>query len=204
MNTWGCYSPNDVMPYWVSSEMPRREARAQFNRTMATRAERIATLAALLRGFGLGLSDSDDAVQKLNEWFVDVMTPLPDRSLPDRRSASVCEDVALFLGDVMISRHPELRWEFFIWGKKNIAYRCHVIMGFPHENPKLHANLDLPGIIHGYGVQVLEHRFGGPRFLELPEDHPLNGLPLDFMESEPERDRFLTLLGMVARRCQAP
>jgi hypothetical protein len=35
---------------------------------------------------------------------------------------SVVHDVALFLGDLMIARCPELRWEFFTGGKKNVAY----------------------------------------------------------------------------------
>jgi hypothetical protein len=48
---------------------------------------------------------------------------------------SLTNDVALFLGDEMIARNPGLRWEFFTWGKRDLSYQRHVIMGFPDEQP---------------------------------------------------------------------
>jgi hypothetical protein len=49
---------------------------------------------------------------------------------------SIAGDIGLFLGDLMIERHPILHWEFFTWGKSSIAYQQPVIMGFGTEDPK--------------------------------------------------------------------
>lgn len=197
-NGRGAYSLNEQDPYWVLQELPRREARAQFDRTMASKSERIRQLRSLLESFGISLDGDFKSVQAMNDWFIDSITPLPGRDVPDGASLSVCEDVALYLGDVMISRHPGLRWDFFTWGKNNGSYQCHVIMGFPFDDPALHTNLDLGGIVHAYGVQVLKNRLGTSARLDLPEDHPLAGLVL-----EPPRlseSKFVDLLEKVDAR----
>jgi hypothetical protein len=36
----------------------------------------------------------------------------------------------------MIDHHANLHWEFFTWGKANVAFQRHVIMGFSTEDPK--------------------------------------------------------------------
>lgn len=200
VEAWARYSANEATPYWILQELSRKEAQAHFARTMATKSARVRELRTLLlSGFGIELRADDSSVQSLNRWFVDAMTPLPSRAVPDGVSLSVCEDVALFLGDVMISRHPELRWDLFTWGKRNVSYHSHVIMGFPFEDPKLHTNLDLPGIIHAYGVEILEDRDGSPITLHLPDGHPLNGVELP---NRPlQSDKFVELLHRVDRRC---
>lgn len=62
-------------------------------------------------------------------------------------------DVALFLGDLMITRCPQLRWEFFTWGKKDVSYQRHVIMGFSSKNPKV--NLDIDAAVAVYGHRII-------------------------------------------------
>ncbi|MFK0239387.1 hypothetical protein ACIQTX_00895 [Microbacterium sp. NPDC090281] len=203
VNAWETYTLNEAMPWWVLQDLPRREARAEFELTMQRKSGRIEILKKALAESGLVFDGRDASIQSVNDWFVEVMMPLPDagNNAPDSRSRSICEDTALLLGDLMIERHPELRWDFFIWGKRNVAYHSHVIMGFSTEDPKWHSNLDLSRIIYGYGVQVLNARRGLPVDIEVPQGHPLEGvrmppLPVDTSE-------FLTLLGKVARRCQS-
>lgn len=197
---WNSYELNEVTPYWARQQMPRREARAEFNRTMVQKESRVAKLRLLLDGYGISLAGTDALVQELNDWFVGVMSPLDDRYVPDGVSLSICEDVALFLGDVMISRHPELRWEFFTWGKRNVAYQSHVITGFPFDDPKLHTNLDLSRIVYGYAVRILETNGRGPHPLELP-GHLLDGVIVDSELADPSE--FVSLLDKVDRRFQA-
>ncbi|WP_435749050.1 hypothetical protein [Microbacterium sp. PMB16] len=198
LEPWSSYALNEQDPYWVLQELPRKEARKQFERTMAMKSERIAELHRLLEGFGITLDRSDRAIQSMNDWFVGVVNPLPDRNVPDGVSLSVCEDVALYLGEIMISRHSDLRWDFFTWGKSNGSYQCHVIMGFPFDNPVLHTNLDLAGIVHGYGVSVLRNRTGAPEALQLPAGHPLSGVQLDPVPLQARK--FVDLLEKVDRR----
>src|SRR5262249_24477501 len=76
---------------------------------------------------------------------------------------SIVNDIALFLGDVMIQRHPELRWEFFIWAKKDISYQRHVIMGFNRvSNPKY--NIDIDAAVAAYGHLIVVSRGSVPRY----------------------------------------
>ena len=72
-------------------------------------------------------------------------------------------DVALFLGDVLIERCPGLHWEFFTWGKKNAAYQRHVIMGFSRvPNPKY--NIDIDAAVAAYGHRIVASRGSVPRY----------------------------------------
>lgn len=198
IESWASYPLNEQDPYWILQELPRTEARAQFERAMTSKSDRIVALRNLLEPVGNSLDGSDRDVQLLNDWFVEAMSPLSGTDTPDGVSLSVCEDVALYLGDLMISRHPELHWEFFTWGKKNVSYQCHVIMGFPFDGPALHANLDLARIVHSYGVHVLEARSGSPTILELPEGHPLNQFRLDPVPLKAQN--FVELLDKTSRR----
>lgn len=176
INPWGSYPLNESPPHWLLSEMPRVQARRSFEQTMALREQRINVLTDLLAGFGIKVSENYGGVQRMNDWFVESVRPLQERNLPDGRTLSLCEDIALLLGDLLISRHPRLRWEFFIWGRKNIAYQSHVIMGFPEWRPNSRDNLDLPGIVYGYAAHVLSERLDVTELLDVPEGHPLSGI----------------------------
>lgn len=86
---------------------------------MHAKPARIEMLRQLLTANGVELNSTDAAVQDLNDWFYANVEPDPKnrgRLLPDWYS--VVNDIALFLGEVMIERHPNLRWEFFTWGRR--------------------------------------------------------------------------------------
>ncbi len=52
---------------------------------------------------------------------------------------------------------PGLRWEFFTWGKKDVSYQRHVIMGFSRvPSPKY--NLDLEAAVAAYGHRIIASR----------------------------------------------
>jgi hypothetical protein len=109
---------------------------------MATKAERLEMLGRLLAANGVVLGRTDEAVQELNDWFLAVVEADPEPP-PGRIYwpwLSVCHDVAIFIGEVTIERHPNLHWEFDVWGKTGISYQRHVIMGFSGEDPKYHTN----------------------------------------------------------------
>lgn len=148
-----------------SNELPRREARQRYNKLMAHKAERIAELRKLVAASGVELGTSDPAIQDLNDWFYANVEPDPERPgrlLPEWYSVVV--DISLFLGEVMIERHPHLHWAFFTWGKKDVAYQYPVIMGFRHSDPRRHVNIDLERIVAGYGHQIIESRGSIPTY----------------------------------------
>ena len=126
---------------------------------MESKAARLDMLRRLLDSDGVNLTSADSSIQDLNDWFLANLEADPQH--PGRLGPvwyAVCHDIALFLGDVMIERHPNLRWEFFTWGKSNVSYQQHVIMGFSTEDPKLHTTFDVAGSVLTYGHRIIESR----------------------------------------------
>jgi len=138
--------------------LPRSEARKAFIRLMRAKPERIEMLRRLLMAGGVELSSADSAIQEVNDWFrgnVETDSEKPGRLLPEWYS--VVNDVALFIGDVIIERCPHLDWKFFVWGKKNVSYQRHVIMGFSQvANPKY--NIDVDMAVASYAHRIVSSR----------------------------------------------
>ena len=141
---WDGYEPYDPGVADPPNRLSRSEARQVFKRRMGAKSARIEMLGRLLKANGVELGTDDAAIQDLNDWFLASVEANPQQ--PGRLASdwySVAHDVALFLGEVMIERHPHLHWEFFTWGKTNVAFQRHVIMGFSTEDPKFHTNVDI-------------------------------------------------------------
>ena len=151
---WGEYEPHDYPSYLAQNDLPRPEARRVYSSLMRIKTGRIDQLRGFLKLNGIELDNSDHAVRALNEWvrFSVEADPSEPRELPVRW-VSVLNDVALYLGELMIARNPGLRWELFVWGKKNIAYQHHVIMGFSKvEHSKYNVDLDRMMLNLGYRI----------------------------------------------------
>lgn len=125
-------------------EVGRREAKRHFDKLMAGKEERKAQLSALLeRDAGLALGDDDAAISALDHWYRDRLEPDPQR--PHRLAPewySVVNDMGLHLGDVAITRCPWLRWELFVWGRKDVSYQRPVLMGFRIPDAKYNVDPD--------------------------------------------------------------
>src|SRR5207302_457887 len=110
---WNCYEIYDPGAFGPLNTLPRAEARQAFDRLMRAKPARIDMLRRLLKANAVRLDGTDAAIQDLNDWFYVNVEPdprNPGRLLPDWYS--VVSDIGLFLGDVLIERHPNLRWEF--------------------------------------------------------------------------------------------
>ncbi|GLI27913.1 hypothetical protein ARHIZOSPH14_21550 [Agromyces rhizosphaerae] len=154
---WDEYEPVVSSPTGQLETLPRVEARRLFEQCMESVPARLEALRRLLAANGVELTSSDASIRELNEWFITHVEAHPD--LPGRLHPSwesICHDVALFLGEAMIERHSNLRWEFFIWGRTNVAYQRHVIMGFGTEDPKRHTNLDIDRSVTAYAHRIVE------------------------------------------------
>jgi hypothetical protein len=149
------YHPTAVGP---AHEMARADARREFDALMKSLPERIEMLRRLMAANGAVLAGTDVGIQDLNDWFaagVEADPGKPGRLMPEWYS--VVRDVALFLGETLIGRCPGLRWEFFTWGKKDVAFQRHVIMGFSQvPNPKY--NIDLEQAVAAYGHRIIASR----------------------------------------------
>lgn len=162
---WDGYEPFDPGASDPPRALPRAEARRVFKHCMETKSARLEILSRLLKANGVELANADSSVQDLNDWFfanVEADPEQPGRLLPIWYS--VCHDVALFLGELMIERHPNLHWEFFTWGKTNVAFQRHVIMGMSTEDPKFHTNIDIDRMVATYAHQIIESRGSIPSY----------------------------------------
>jgi hypothetical protein len=165
--------------------LPRSEARRAFDRWMDEKRERLEMLDHLLRAnSGDALTNTDDGIQLLNEWFLVNVEPDPNQSgrlLPEWYS--VVNDVARFLGEVIIERCPTLRWEFYTAGKKEAAYQRHVIMGFSRvPNPKF--NLDIDRNVANYAHRIVASQGSVPSY----GNKSVRGVEID-VDAAADRDR---------------
>jgi hypothetical protein len=104
---------------------------------MAEREQRIEALRALLAANGLVLGKSDDAIEVLEMWFRDHVEADPDDpARPRPLWLAVAFDIGVSLGELILERRPTLRWEFYVWGRRNLAYQRPVIMGFDVVNKR--------------------------------------------------------------------
>ena len=190
---WGSYQLYRLGAVGSFQDLPRVEARAEFARIMAAKGQRIEMLRGLLKSNGVELASSADGIQNLNDWFRHNVEHDPARAdglLPEWYSVSF--DIGLFLGEVLIGRHPNLHWEFFTWGKKNVSYQRPVIMGFSSvQNPRY--NIDFWSQIETYGQSIVHGR--GPK--PVYGTTTVRGVVLDIdaivaaaPRREPPKDRF--------------
>lgn len=162
---WDGYEPYDPGVSEPLRSLPRVEALRVFKDCMEFKPARLKVLRQLLKANGVELSTADSSIQDLNDWFLANVETHPEQS--GRLLSiwySVCHDIALFLGEVMIERHPNLRWEFFTWGKSNVAFQRHVIMGFSTEDPKFHTNIDVDRSVSNYAHRIVESRGSVPSY----------------------------------------
>lgn len=190
---WGSYELYELGFVGPFQDLPRVEARAEFARIMAAKGQRIEMLRGLLKSNGVELAPGADGIQNLNDWFRHNVEHDPARAdglLPEWYSVSF--DIGLFLGEVLIGRHPNLHWEYFTWGKKNVSYQRPVIMGFSSvQNPKY--NIDFWSQVETYGQSIVHGR--GPK--PVYGTTTVRGVALDIdaivaeaPRREPPKDRF--------------
>ncbi|MEV8240735.1 hypothetical protein AB0O90_10895 [Microbacterium testaceum] len=98
---------------------------------MQERRTRVAELRGLLERNAVSLGFNEEDLRDVNDWFVRHVERC-ERN-PDRLENlwySVIHDLSVFVGELIISRHPNLHWEFFAGRKVDISYQHPVIMGF--------------------------------------------------------------------------
>ncbi|MGW4400236.1 hypothetical protein ACWEHA_33510 [Amycolatopsis nivea] len=153
---WDGYEPY-VPPYaQPHAELTKRQARESYERLMEAVPDRVEQLRNLLLCNGIELGDGDESVQELNDWFRVNVEPNPDN--PERLRnlwCAVANDVAVFLGSLVVARNPSLHWALFTGGKRDVAFHKHVVMGFSKvANPKY--NLDIDRVVATYAYRIIE------------------------------------------------
>jgi hypothetical protein len=165
---WDGYEPYVPPFYGLLNEMPRRQARQSFEHLMASRRDRFDNLKELLRVNGVEFGSDDASIQRLNDWFREnVEASATDPSRLRNLWYAVVNDVALYLGDVMIERSPGLWWEMFTRGAKNVSYQRPVLVGFTRV-PNPNYNVDVDRLVAGYGHRIIAgHEVASDQFLKV-------------------------------------
>lgn len=132
---WSTYQNRGTVVLDPSS-LSRSDARRAYNEWIESKPYRIDLLCRFLARNGVVLGTSDASVQELNNWYVEHVTSKallrPDDSwvLADRWY-SVSDDIAAFLGDLMVERNPGLYWNLFTpSSKRSFSYHQPVIKGY--------------------------------------------------------------------------
>ena len=152
---WGDYEPFDPGVDRPLHELPRHEAKAAYDRVMAAKDQRVDALRDLLWRNGIDLHRTDAGIQHVNDWFRAEVEPSPTNSSRLRSTwYSVVNDLALWLGDVIIGRAPNVHWTFFDKGAKDVAFQRHVLVGFS-KVPNAKYNVDVDRLIATYGHRIV-------------------------------------------------
>ena len=111
---------------------------------MVAKADRIESLRELVQRNGVDLESVDDDIERLEEWLRREI--VGDVAVPGNLQPiwySVINDVALFLGEWIIERVPNIHWAFFDRGKRDASFQRPVLMGFSKvSNPAYNVDLD--------------------------------------------------------------
>ncbi len=188
-------------------QLPRREAKRVFEQYVDTREERVERLARLARGCGVELGVTDEAIQRLNDWFRAHIEPHPD--VPgeiDAKWRSIVHDVTMYLAEVLFERYPNLHWELDVWGKQFITYHQPVIKGFSTSSPRSTFGYDFERLILGHAYRVIHARGSIPpsQIVEV------RGIKIDLNDTiekdseEEEVGYFLEILGKISANEQSP
>jgi hypothetical protein len=197
-------------PLWRSglrvppAEAPRAEARAEFARVMASKDERIDRLRELLIANDSDLDASDHGIQRLNDWFASDVEPSEERpGFLTSRWYSVSHDIAMFLGDVMIDRNPELSWSMHRWAPSSASFQRAVLTGFKLKGRETHQCEDIEVAVTTYGHRLIASRGSARTYAPVL----VRGVEIDIEElsalarQKPvEADAFVRFLRVVAAR----
>lgn len=112
-------------------EMSKGEAREFFEFAMREKGARIGRLVELASLNGYVVDESDAGVQRLNDFFVEHVTGDPsDVMIPRGRWLSVGYDISLFLGEIAVSRVPELRWDLVTKPRNVVGFQEPAVWGY--------------------------------------------------------------------------
>jgi hypothetical protein len=122
------YQPLDLGVVGPLRDANREDAERAFALLMSVRAERCRML--------VELAGTDD-IATMSPWLADTA-----RDLGVDRFAAIAVDAALWLGEHLIARAPQLRWELYTGIKKSTGYQRAVLTGFTKvDDPRYYVDI---------------------------------------------------------------
>ena len=111
------------------------------------------------------LSASNESLRQISIWFNSIVRKHTSNDDPDSFTFSICNDLAMFLGQETISRYPFIEWKLNTVSIKDVSYHRPVLMGFKVKNKKFNIDFDL--LICQYAYQVIDGECDDHFFEEL-------------------------------------
>ena len=128
---WHDYAVFDPGIDRPSRELPRVEAQAAYEKLMSEKADRQQQLERTLNRNDVSLERSPQGVFRVERWIVEkVYEEAPSATKLDARWISLAVDVALWVGDTLIHRHPHLGWTMLKSPPSDVSYQQAVVAGF--------------------------------------------------------------------------
>ncbi|MCA9006544.1 MAG: hypothetical protein KDA70_14830 [Planctomycetaceae bacterium] len=123
-------------------EMPRKDAKAAYNWFIAQKDERVEVLKRYAHELGFSLDDEFNAIEQLHDLLVAEIHKDGVRDVPTPRVFSLCNDIAIFISEMLIRNESSLQWTFYIANKNDLSYHRPVITGFNVKNKFYSVDID--------------------------------------------------------------
>ena len=124
-------------------ELTRAEAIEAYEWFMSQRNNRLKMLKLYLKEKNIFLNQDMKSLEELHSFFYNEIIKEGIKEYPSSYIFSLCNDIGIYISEMIINKTESVKWNFFKWGKTNIAYHRPVLMGFNTRNRRYSVDIDL-------------------------------------------------------------
>ena len=114
---------------------------------------------------GIKLNYSERSLEQLDEFFPRIVIDdqqdngeLPSKtSRPSPEAFSLCNDIGMYLGEMLRQCSSTLHWELLTWNKRDVYYHRPVILGFSKVKNR-NFSVDFYDMLCGYAFRLVRGR----------------------------------------------
>ena len=130
MMNYTIFDPMVEKPLHLCSRSEAKQAYSVFIESKKSRLEELKCLVE--SSSSIVLDDSELSLEELYEWFISLC--VHERKLeyehPSPEVFSICNDIAIYISEMLIKETKTLKWKFYTTAKTNVSYQRPVITGF--------------------------------------------------------------------------
>ncbi|RXQ96290.1 hypothetical protein EO244_05515 [Ancylomarina salipaludis] len=136
--------------------LARAEAKRHFNLHLSSIGERIKELEKLMNSVNIELDFTIDSIVKIDNWFPDIIEPNPQKNNePNGKSFSICNDLGMYLGEILKKESEWIKWELNTLRKSDISYHRPVLTNFRGvKNKNYYIDFDL--VLCQYAHRIID------------------------------------------------
>lgn len=124
-------------------ELTRSEATVAYDWFISQKDERKHRLLSHAKELGFHLQDEErETIERLHQLLVSEIQKEKSQHTPSAYIYSLCNDIAIFMSDMLIRRAPHLSWGMHTAGKNDLSYQRPVIQGFNVKNKNYSLDID--------------------------------------------------------------